>query len=280
MPATVSSTSPSARQLLLRLLLAADGGALDAAAAIRAGALFGISTNSMRVALTRLQASGRIENVERGSYRLGRATRALGNDVASWRERGERAERGERRDAEQRLRPWQGDWIAVSVSSMSRGDRSAARNRARAFALLGMRALDDGLFIRPDNLTGGVSLARARLQSLGLERDAAVFVASAFDARTETRARRLWKADKLEQGYRNGRKSLQASLGRLPALPLENAARESYLIGDHALRTLVFDPLLPEPLVATAERHAFVDAMLDYDAAGQDIWRRFLALPK
>ncbi len=268
MPAAVSSTSPSARQLLLRLLLAADGGALDAAAAIRAGALFGISTNSMRVALTRLQASGRIENVERGSYRLGRATRALGNDVASW------------RDAEQRLRPWQGDWIAVSVSSMSRGERSAARNRARAFALLGMRALDDGLFIRPDNLTGGVSLARARLQSLGLERDAAVFVASAFDARTETRARRLWKADKLEQGYRNGRKSLQASLGRLPALPLENAARESYLIGDHALRTLVFDPLLPEPLVATAERRAFVDAMLDYDAAGQDIWRRFLALPK
>lgn len=268
MPTATPASSPSARKLLLRLLLAVGGDSLSAAAAMRAGALFGISTNSMRVALTRLQAGGHVGHVERGSYRLGRAARAVGKDVASW------------RNVEQRLRPWQGGWIMASASNIPKSDRSAARTRARAFALLGMRALEDGLFIRPDNLVGGVSQARERLQSLGLERDVPVFVGSDFDARNETRARGLWKADKLEQGYRRGLKALEASLVRLPALTLEKAARESYLIGDHALHALVFDPLLPEPLVSTRERQAFVETLLRYDAAGQFIWRRFLAMPE
>ena len=265
MPA--ATDMPNARPLLLRLLLAVEGGVLDAAAAIRAAALFGISANSLRVALTRLSASGRIEAVGRGSYRLGHAARALGEDVATW------------RDAEQRLRPWHGEWIVACVAGLSRSDRRALRTRERAFALLGMRALDEALFIRPDNLAGGVARVRARLHALGVERSVPVFLAHDLDSASETRARALWQVRDLERGYRAGRKALETSLKRLPRLSLEQAARESYLVGDQALRRLVFDPLLPAPLISGDARQAFVEAMLRYDATGQRIWRELLALP-
>lgn len=120
---------------------------------------------------------------------------------------------------------------------------------------------------------------RSRLHALGVERSAPVFIASHLDNASETRARNLWQVRDLERGYHAGRKTLDASLRRLPELSPEQAARESYLVGDQALRELLFDPLLPEPLVSGDARRAFIQAMLRYDDAGQRIWRALLALP-
>jgi phenylacetic acid degradation operon negative regulatory protein len=36
----------------------------------------------------------------------------------------------------------------------------------------------------------------------------------------------------------------------------------------------VFDPLLPDPLVDSAERSAFLETVLRYDEAGHAIWRK------
>ncbi|MCX7555357.1 hypothetical protein OS187_00675 [Xanthomonadaceae bacterium JHOS43] len=237
---------------------------LNVAAAVRAGTLFGISANTVRVALARLTACGRIESVERGSYRLGHAARAMSSDVATWRE------------TERHLRRWEGAWVAAATSGLPKTDRGAVRIRLRACALLGMRELAPGLFVRPDNFTGGVDQVRTRLRSLGLETSAPVFLASALDEETDRRAQGLWDVGDLEQRYREGRRLLETSLAGLAELSPDDAARETYLIGDHALHMLVFDPWLPESLLATHERHAFVDAMRRYDAAGQAIWRRFL----
>ena len=63
--------SPAARDLLLRLLLAADEGELGSAQAVKGCALFGISENNARVALARLVTAGLAEGVGRGAYRLG-----------------------------------------------------------------------------------------------------------------------------------------------------------------------------------------------------------------
>jgi phenylacetic acid degradation operon negative regulatory protein len=46
-------------------------------------------------------------------------------------------------------------------------------------------------------------------------------------------------------------------------------------MGDRAIRQLVFDPLLPEPLVDGEARRAFVDSLRRFDSAGQSIWRSF-----
>lgn len=254
--------APQPRQLILKLLLAADDGELSARDAVAGCALFGIRENSVRVALARLAGAGLIEAAGRGSYRLGPNGTGLAADVATW------------PSAEQRVREWQGGWVAVHVGNLGRSDRVALRARDRALALLGLRELDRGLFLRPDNLVGGVAGVRERLHKLGLEEDAAVFLASELDRGRDQRARALWDGKALTRSYRQSRQQLEKWLARAGELELDVAARESFLLGSDAIRQVVFDPLLPEPLVASDERRAFVATVLEFDRAGRDIWRQ------
>ncbi|MCL4185873.1 MAG: PaaX family transcriptional regulator [Burkholderiaceae bacterium] len=253
-----------ARRLIQNLLLGAADRHLTAREAVAACALFGIRENSVRVSLVRLSAAGLVEAMGRGEYRLGPNAARLAADLATW------------RDAERRVHDWSGDWIVVHVGDLGRSDRTALRARARAVDLLGLRELDRGLFLRPDNLAGGVAAARARLQALGLEPEAAVFVARAFDEDRERRAAALWDGAALTRGYRDTRARLEAWLGGADSLGLDVAARESFLLGNDAIRQLVFDPLLPAPLVDVEARRAFVDTVVRFDAAGHAIWNRFL----
>lgn len=255
------------RNLILNLLLASDGTPMPAREAVSACALFGIRENSVRVTLARLAAAGLIEAVGRGAYRLGPGAAGLAADVSTW------------RGAEQRVTEWGGAWIAAHVGGLGRSDRVALRSRQRALALLGMRELDRGLFVRPDNLAGGVAAVRVRLLKLGLDEAAAVFVANDFDAARERRARALWDGKALDRGYRETRKRLQAWLARAGKLAPEVAARESFLLGNDAIRQLVFDPLLPAPLVDVEARRAFVEAVQQYDRVGHAIWKSLRLLP-
>ncbi len=256
--------APRPRQLILRLLLG-SGAPLAAREAVRACALFGIPANSVRVALARLAAAGLVEPLERGAYDLGPQASTLAAEVAAW------------RDVGARTCEWRGDWIAVHVGALGRSDRAALRARGRALGLLGLRELERGLPVRPDNLAGGVEAVRERLRRLGLEREATVFRAGGFDAERERRARSLWDGRSLARGYRSARAQLQRWLAKAQRLDLEVAARESFLLGDRAIRQLVFDPLLPKPLVDERARADFVDAVIRFDAAGQAIWKDFLA---
>lgn len=255
--------APQPRQLIQKLLLAAEDGELSARDAVAGCALFGIRENSVRVALVRLASAGLIEAAGRGSYRLGPAGKDLAAEVATW------------PLAERRVRDWQGGWVAVLTGGLGRSDRVALRARDRALAIAGLRELERGLFVRPDNLAGGVAGLRERLAKLGVEAEAPVFLASEFDAAREQRARALWDGQALTKAYRRTRQQLEAWLARAGELEPEVAARESFLLGNEAIRQVVFDPLLPEPLVDSAERRAFVDTVIRYDRAGRDIWRRF-----
>jgi phenylacetic acid degradation operon negative regulatory protein len=71
------------------------------------------------------------------------------------------------------------------------------------------------------------------------------------------------------------RQRLQRWLARADRLPLADAARDSFSLGHDAIHQLVFDPLLPEPLVDADARQRFIDAVVRFDAAGQTIWKRF-----
>ncbi len=255
---------PNPRRLILNLLLG-GGEALTAHEAVASCALFGVMQNNARVALARLQAAGLIESVGRSSYRLGAAAAPLAADVTTW------------RSGEQRVREWQGDWIAVHVGALGRSDRVALRSRQRAFGMLGLGELERGLYLRPNNLAGGVQAARQRLVKLGLEPNAIVFVAKDLDEPREQSARALWDGGALTNRYRETKRSLDRWLARSQELDLDAAARESFSLGNDAIRQLVFDPLLPAPLVDVGARRALVDAVVRFDAAGHAIWQRFLA---
>ena len=251
------------RAIILKLLLAAEGKEMSAREAVAGCALFGIGENSARVTLVRLASDQLIEAAGRGAYRLGPKATSLASEVATW------------RNAEQRVRTWKGDWLAAHTGAMKRADRTALRARQRALELVGLRELQRDLYLRPNNLAGGVASMRERLEKLDPEFDAPVFVVRDLDSAREKRARSLWNGRALSLLYATTRRKLEAWLERAPELELENAARESYLLGDKAIRQIVFDPLLPEPLVDVGERRAFHEAVLRFDRTGHAIWRSF-----
>jgi len=260
----IRNISAQPRHLILKLLVSAEGGTLSARAAVAACALFGIRENSVRVALVRLSAAGMIEGAGRGSYRIGPGGATLAEEVRTWRK------------VESRVRPWRGGWVAVHVSALGRTDRAALRQRDRALELLGFRELERDLFVRPDNLVGGVGDVRDRLLALGVG-EAAVFGATELDAEREARARALWNGAQLTRTYVKTREKLQRWLRRSPGLEPDEAARESFLLGNDAIRRLVFDPLLPEPMVDVRARRAFVEAVVEFDRAGHAIWRDLIS---
>lgn len=261
----VEAMSP--RPLILRLLMVAENGVLTVSDAVRAGALFEISENSLRVMFARLTQSGYIEIIERGAYRLGPEGRKLGADVAAW------------RSIEDRLTVWKGGWIAVVTGGLSRSNRKALRTRERALTMLGMLELDSTLFIRPNNLRGGVSGVRERLASLGLGEEAAVFQANKFDHVRQKKALALWDATASAESYQSHKMRLNDWLTNVENLPLRKAAEESYLLGDEAIRRIVFDPMLPAPLVDETARHNFIEMVKQIDAKGRGIWASFLSSP-
>jgi phenylacetic acid degradation operon negative regulatory protein len=220
------------------------------------------------VALVRLSAAGMVEAEARGTYRLGRKAVELADDVRTW------------RTAESRVRRWTGRWIAVHIGPLGRSDRAALRQRGRALALLGFRELDRGLFVRPDNLVRGVAEVRARLHKLGLDAEAAVFLLEGLDEDREARARALWNGKALTRGYVQWRQRLEKWLASARNLDLEAAARESFLLGTDAIRQVVFDPLLPAPLVDVDARRAFVTTLIEFDRAGHAIWHRLGSRPR
>lgn len=252
---------PKARNLILDLLLAAEGQPLSARDAITACALFNITANNVRVALVRLTAEGLVEAAGRGSYRLGPSAVELAGEVGSW------------RSSEQRVRDWHGGYLAVHSGALGRSDRQALRRRQRALDLLGFRELERGLHVRPDNIEDGIAQVRKRLYSLGLEPSASVFVTTEFDPARAAQIQKLWDLRGLNATYRKLREQLQDWMARSEELEPEVAAREAFLLGGKAIHHVVFDPLLPAPLVDAQARHEFVETVREFDRRGRVIWQ-------
>jgi phenylacetic acid degradation operon negative regulatory protein len=171
---------------------------------------------------------------------------------------------------------WRGGWIGLHTAGLQPGRRSLLRQRRRALNFFGFRALVPDLWVRPDNLEGGVNDLRPRLTAVGLQVEAPIFNMRDLDAATEARARRLWDVEALCAAYAAGQKALLRSAERLPSLAAERALVESFLVGGRALRQLAFDPLLPEPIVPAAPRREFVDELRRYDRFGRAYWRSFM----
>jgi phenylacetic acid degradation operon negative regulatory protein len=255
---------PSPRSLILDLLSTLRGGSMPVAALVAAGALFELAENSMRVAVARLLAGGQLERDERGRYRLGAGAEPVDRRVRAWRR------------IEERTRRWDGGWIGVLAAPGSARRRRGESPGARARRLLGFAPLEGGLALRPDNLRGGVAETREDLEALGLEEGALVFGIDEFDPVTDARARGLWDAAGLAEGYARSLRDLESSAAQLPRLGEAEAMVESFLLGGRVIRQLVLDPLLPDPVAPCGERRALVEALRRYDRLGRRAWAPFL----
>jgi len=257
---------PTAKRLIMRLLQAEAGRPLASNQLVTACRVFDITENSSRVALARLSAAGMIDSTERGQYKLGIRAMGLAGEVANW------------RTLEQRIMPWGGNYIVAILGPRSALRASARKHRDRALKLQGMQSLHTNLHIRPDNLTGGALANRQRLLRLGLDADAAVFHASDFDPAMCRRIARLWDHAALNRSYRRQIARLEAWLDKVETLSPEAAARESFLLGNEAIRRLLFDPLLPDDWVDVVARRAWFATVRHFDAVGQSLWQRVYQL--
>ena len=252
----------SAKSLALDLLSTMPPRVPVAVGALLHGAtVLGIGENSMRVALARLRSRGLVESDARGFYRLSSSAEPVNRMVRSW------------RSAEQSVTEWNGSWFAIDISAGPRGDRKRSRECDRAMRLLGFQGLTPSLRIRPANLEDGVRGVRERLVALGFSPLPMVFELSGLDEALDTQARSLWDVETLEAGYRTSRERLLASTERLHSLSEVEAMAETFRFGGEAVRRIVLDPLLPEPIVDTRARRALVDTMCDYDRLGRDCWK-------
>ena len=231
---------------------------------IDACAIFGFSANTVRVTLVKMRADGTVDSPERGAYQLGAKSRELSQRIMGW------------RNVADRLVDWDQSWVGVYVGHLSRSDRAALGRRTRALRLLGFRELEDGLFIRPNNLKGGVTEVRSTLERLGVEPNAVISRIDELSGHDNVRALNLWDATATMTGYRELREQLEESLRARAGQPLVEAVREAFLLGREVIRWVTLDPLLPAEMAPTEERDSLVEAMRNYDETGRVLWWRYM----
>ena len=223
----------------------------------------GLSSNALRVSVSRLKRARFVQCDAQGRYALGPTARALSAQVESWRQ------------VESQTRRWDGTWVAIHLDALSSRQRALATSRSRALRLLGFAQWREGLCVRPNNLRGGLASLRERLTSLEVDPAQPVFCLS--EAREDLPA--LWDVAALNRGYEDGLRALEESRRALDTLGLEAAAALSFRVGGQAFRQLAFDPLLPPPIVDDKARARFVAAVAEYDKLGRDLWSRVLDTP-
>lgn len=255
---------PTPRSLILDLLSTLSQGTMPVAALVEAARLFELEPGSVRVALARLLATGRVERDERGRYRLGVAAAPIQSVVQGW------------RGLDGRSVAWDGSWLGVYDEGVAQRG-AASRRHQRALRLQGFRRLRRGLWLRPSNLRGGCAAVREELLHLGLAPDALVLTLRDLDAKSEARARALYAPASLRSGYRRALAELEASSARLESLSEAEAMRESFLLGGRGIQLLALDPLLPAEILDPRERDALLRAMRDYDRRGRSCWAALLA---
>ncbi len=249
----------SATALILSLLSVAPRQIVPAQALIAAGRLFEMTERSIRVALNRLDAEAKVRKLSRGLYGFAEEAEGVRREVTNWIE------------AEDRVVGWSGAWIAAYTADVSRTDRKRLRRHEGALRLRGFRPLRQDLWIRPDNLRGGVQVVAADLAALGLAKDSIVFIASSFSAAEDPVTRTLWDSASLLEGYSRLIEELKRSEERASSLSIDQAMVETLSIGRYV------NPLLPKALLATDDRYRLIEQMRQYDRLGQRLWQAFLA---
>ncbi|PKF32317.1 PaaX family transcriptional regulator C-terminal domain-containing protein [Acinetobacter proteolyticus] len=253
----------NARDLIIDLLLGLQGNAISIKQIIIAARLFEISENSIRVAVTRLSSDGVIEALERGIYQFTLQSHEWANVMLN------------RKHGLKQTKVWNQQYLAVFTGELGRVDRTALNRRERALKHLGFKELEQGIFIRPDNLAISFDQLELELKTSGLESSAKICQISHFDAKTLALIPALWSVQTLNQNYQKYNQMIQNWLATVHQLSLEDAARESLLLGRQTISLLMNDPLLPKDFVDVELREQFAESVRQLDQTGLASWRKF-----
>jgi len=231
------------------------------------GTLFDQKSSAIRVTASRLVAEELLEKTGRGMYTIGPGGLALKNKAAEW------------TMALTRIREWDGGWFGVYTAHLGKALRRKVRARERAFRLLGFKELVSGLWVRPDNLKYSTSEMHTKLCEFGLETQAVLMRSQNLSQRDSKSPLTLWSSQALNASYEQAIKLLNQSQKRLERQGLHTVTRESFIVGEHVIRQINADPLLPAEHIDAARREDMVQAMRRYSDFCHPYWAKFLGLP-
>lgn len=254
------------KRLILSLLSSTGLKEIEVFNLIEWGKIFDIEPAATRVAVGRLLRQNLISTVSRGKYRIGSEGELIAKTASQW------------ANVEQRLGPWQGDWITVHISHLGRTNKTALRARERAFRLNGFCEFVSGLWCRPANFTESLSETRQHLIELGLEPQAVITKCDGFPGFEQRSLFQLWPVSQIEANYHQSLKLMHDSVIGLPNLGHREAAQETFLVGETVIRQINADPLLPEQMTDCALRREVIVKMQEYNELGRKVWQHFHTL--
>lgn len=263
----MNESTPTAKRMVLEFLTAMPEHTATVQQLIAACEVLDISENSLRVAIARLKAEGKVEVEERGLYSLGKNSSALRDEISSWRQV----------DSET-LDSWDGTWLAVHTGHLSRQDRKQIRKREQALRFLGFRTLRQGLEVRPNNLAESRQNIREHLERLGLDSEALIYVISEAEGLEDPIPNQLWNTQGLNEVYDYLLDELEKTSRAMQGCSIEESARLSWYLGKRVISQIVLDPLLPAPLVNEAKRLKLIATMREFDKRGRRLWFEVIGL--
>lgn len=258
------SDYPSSNRLLLSLFSQPNLKHMTIKQLIAWGELFEHEPATIRVAAGRLVKQGFLLAQKRGSYSIGKTDETIRQLASTW------------RHSLARVEQWEGGWLCVYTAHLGRTSKQKIRVRERAFRLTGFKPLEKSLWCRPDNLMETTDSTFTRLAEIGLENTAILMKVDRFNLDLTTNPMSLWSSEQLEDTYELLVSLLENSALRLPYLDIKQATRESFLIGEHVIRQINQDPLLPEEMVNTSAKKALLAKMIAYDDLCHPIWHKFV----
>ena len=245
----------TARSIVGSLLLGVTPPRLSSRHLVEAGALFGVTEGTIRVALTRMTRAGELTS-DSGYYEL--AGQLL-----------ERYERQRQSRAPGEV-TWSGDWrlLMVQPNRRSAGDRAKLREAAR---LMRYGELREGVWIRPDNLPPDRSP-----ESWSVVSDQC----RTMTARPEDHAElvtELWDMTAWNE-IATGLRSEMAPLVPRLVEGDSTALAPAFEVAAGVVRHLLADPLLPTALLAPDHSGPALRSEYDeYESAFKGLWRDFFA---
>ena len=211
----------TARSVVLSTLLGYHPPALPARALVRVGGLFDMAEQTIRVALTRMVATGDVA-ADDGVYQL--SSRLV--------QRQAQQEEG----CSPRLKVWEGRWEMAVVTAVSRSlpDRVALR---KAMAALRLAEFREGVWIRPDNLVREAGYSS--WPGAGLVAEQCAFFDSRPAVEPAALARSLWDLDEWAA----------EATRLLRKFDVAVSLKDGFIVIAEAVRHLLIDPCLPAELL-------------------------------
>lgn len=266
MEMTIQISALDARTLLLDLVVTNRPPAYTVQQLLKAGEAFGIGSTAMRTALSRLTRDGQIEHLERGLYGIGPAARPLQRQLRAWHKHA--------------VGPtgWKEDWLIAVVGTADRTNRTVWRHTQRVLRLWGFAEAEANVWVRPGNIPDALEDRRQHMREAGGSSGLMIIRATELDSNRESAFRALWDVPRMQAQYIEMNRRLELSAAKIKSKSAVDAAAEALLLGRACIRTLNFDPALPEELCPSANRRKMTRSMIAYNQKGTEIWFEFLGI--